>query len=102
MSEVCKCCGQTLPEKVALGIKLAPGEQLIVDSVVKAGQHGLHSDRLFNILYGDDPNGGPSTGINTLHVRVWHLNRKLRTVGYTIKGEYPGKSMNGRYRLHVV
>lgn len=99
MSEVCKCCGQTLPEKINLGIKLCPGYQIIIDAIVKAGKRGIRSDRLFNYIYSGTRNGGPDTGIKTLHVRISFLNRRLRKAGYEIVGEHTGSQHSGHYRL---
>jgi hypothetical protein len=103
MSEVCKCCGQTLPKKVNLGIKLCPGHQQMVETIVKAGKHGIRSDRLFDSLY-SGPDGGPDTGMKVLHVRISLLNKRLRKAGYEIVGERTGSANPGHYRLmrHVV
>lgn len=98
MSEVCNCCGQTLPEKINLGIKLCPGHQTLINAIVKAGKQGIRSDRLFEFVYsGSD--GGPDTGIKVLHVRISLLNKRLRKVGFEIVGERTGSRYPGHYRL---
>ena len=107
MSPVCKCCGQTMPPKLELGIKLTPGYQRIVDAVHAAGPRGLQSTRLFNILYDGARDGGPEGGMKVMHVRIWHLNQRLKKVNLRVKGEHTGHNEYGFYRLlkldeHVV
>ena len=99
MSEVCKCCGQTLPPAIDTGLVLAPGYQRILDALHRAGKHGIESERLFAILYSHDPHGGPVTGLKCMHVRIWYLNQQLKKVGLRVKGQHTGSAENGYYRL---
>lgn len=83
-----------------LGIRLSRGDQAIVEAVRKAGEHGIASDRLFEKLYSDDPDGGPETGIKSLHTRICVLNKKLRVTSYRVRGEKTGgHRANGQYFL---
>jgi len=96
----CKCCGQTLPLS-ALDIPMADGQKKLVEAVRRAGKHGIATDRLFDVLYGDDIDGGPQSGVKTLHVRVCTVNRLLRKHGYRISGNHTGsRHAYGRYILY--
>ncbi len=54
-----------------------PGYQgRIYEIVKKAGKNGIHSERLFGLLYGHDPGGGPD--FKSMAVIICHLNKKLR------------------------
>ncbi len=76
----CPHCGEFLRDWIFLrGIALQGNQKLIYESVKKAGENGIHADRLFDILYGHDPNGGPD--FETLAATVAHLNKKLRQQG---------------------
>ncbi len=99
MVKVCECCGQTLPPAFDLGVKMGPGLRKIVETLHKAGPHGMPSDRLFNAIYDHRADGGPESGIKVLHVRISQLNKRLRTAGYNIRGEHTGSEIPGFYRL---
>lgn len=92
MNVVCSCCGQTLPPDLPFGLKLGAGQKRILDIVRRAGQHGINSADLFDKIYGDEADGGPLTGLNCLHVRIWHINRKLKTVGKVIRAGRGGRA----------
>ena len=97
-NQICKCCGQTLPSPRPKDLQLPTGYALIFDRVHRAGKHGIHRQQLFDYLYGDDPNGGPNTGLSTLRSRICYLNRHLRKHGLEIAS--PGYT--SRYALHEV
>jgi len=98
--DVCKCCGQTLPDKLDLGIELPAGYQFMVETIHKAGKHGINAERLFSILY-SGPDGGPESGMRCLRVRINHLNRvHLKKINKRVVGErVNAASLYGRYRL---
>lgn len=99
--KICECCGQEIRTDIDLGVKLSRGDRTIVNAVHKAGKNGILTPRLFDILYSDDPDGGPETGMKTLHTRVHLLNRKIKPAGYYIRGEHSGgERVYGRYFLY--
>ena len=101
--KTCPCCGQSLPDERPLGLRLARSTTRLLELVIKAGKHGIPTDILFDRLYADDPNGGPETGIGCMQVRIWQLNRRLRTVGKEIRAiDNPGRGGYGRYVLRNV
>jgi hypothetical protein len=71
----------------------------ILEAVTMAGEAGVLSDDLFNILYDSDPEGGPLTGKSTLYQIVLHLNRRLQKVGKRVCAPKGGKGAPKRYRL---
>lgn len=83
----------------ALSVRLTPLQRQIVNLVQRAGDEGIGSDRLFDLLYSDDPNGGPLTGKKCLHVLVWQTNSALRAVGMAIHCSRGGRGASGFYRL---
>ena len=97
--EICKCCGQTLPPTVFHNIKMPKGSMQILEMVAKAGPHGMSSERLFNMLYAHRRDGGPETGMKCLHVRISHLNKKIRPHGFEVRATHPGWHAFGDYRL---
>lgn len=105
MSEVCKCCGQTLPPAFDVGIKFKPTAQHLIDIVWKAGKHGITTDRLFDKLYALCSNGGPVSGMKVVHTRICYINKRLMTKGWRIQGEHMGGNVggiNGTYVLKKV
>jgi hypothetical protein len=69
-------------------------QKQIFEAVQKAGKNGIHSERLFDFLYGHDPNGGPD--FKTLAAIVACLNRKLKPHGVKI---FAGRGGDRVYRL---
>ena len=105
MDKVCQCCGQTLPpEPLALkGLKLNGNRLEIYKRVLKAGRHGVTSLSLFEMLYGDDPDGGPLSTRNIISVYVCQLNHRLVPLGQKIVSEgRVGPHIYARYRIENV
>jgi hypothetical protein len=95
----CACCGQALPESVDVPA-LKGKSRKIFEFVRKAGKAGILSDRLVDLVYQDDPNGGPLSAVASVHVLICRVNRVyLKPAGYVIKGEHTGGCAFGRYRL---
>lgn len=96
---VCSCCGQTLPPKLDVGIYLTQLQQRLVERVHRAGKHGIQTSRLFDFMYGDDPNGGPSHGNDSLRVFIYQVNQRLKKVGKVIRSPKGGRGCEGIYTL---
>ena len=91
-SGVCQCCGQSLPRDFLfvgsdIGLPVRGKQAQILDAVMKAGTHGIDPDRLFDLLYADDPNGGPDVGNRIVSIHINALNKRLVKVGKRIKGQ---------------
>lgn len=96
----CPCCGQTLPDDMPLGLRLRGNERRIYERVRKAGQHGITSERLFDWLYADDPNGGPASQRNVVQVTICNINKKLKMINQRIESEHWGGRGNfAEYKL---
>lgn len=92
-----------MPPAFSLDIPLSHGDREIVEQVGKAGKHGITTDRLFDRLYGQDPNGGPDSGLKAVHARICALNKHLRPRGWCVRGENLGSSRAyGRYMLYRI
>lgn len=61
--------------------------QKIVDTVIKAGEHGITTNKLVNIMYADDINGGPDTAVKSIHTTVCKINKILKQHDFQIKSE---------------
>jgi hypothetical protein len=90
---VCTHCGQTLPPPASMfdSLRLSPGQLRLAKLVLRAGEHGISGRRLFDLLYADDVDGGPVTGVDTLKVRVCMVNRKLAAIGKEIRAPKGGR-----------
>lgn len=59
--------------------------QRIYDYMVK--YKTATSERLLNIIYADDRDGGPENANSSLHVTICKMNKILRAYGYQIRGK---------------
>ena len=100
MSKVCPCCGQTLPADPPT-IRLSPQQTLIFNRVVQAGAHGVSRNVLLDLMYRDDPAGGPLTFDKVLHVQVCQINRKLKALGKKIKSTGLGGTTRERASHYI-
>jgi hypothetical protein len=100
---LCPACGHPIRDWVHVRTSPLPGEDFpalkryqkqIFEAVQKAGKNGIHSERLFYLLYSHDPNGGPN--FSGLAAIVAHLNRKLKPHGVKV---FAGRGGDRVYRL---
>lgn len=61
---------------------------------------GILASCLAQLLWEDDPNGGPDSGIKCLHVHVYHLNKKLKPHGIVVRSPF-GAGEDG-YRIRPI
>lgn len=74
--------------------------QKILDSIVRSGKRGIDAERLADIVYDNDPSGGPLHALGSIRVLICRVNKHhLKNSGYRIKGEHSGGGAFGRYRL---
>ena len=99
MVKCCPTCHQTLPNPLPHDLQFRGVKNLILRRVHKAGGAGIRSDLLFDHVYGDDPNGGPETGMKILAVHIWHMNKTLKSFGLKIKSLTVGRGGYGNYVL---
>lgn len=99
---ICECCGQALPRDFLLvdsEILLRGNQRVIWEAVLKAGRYGIDRDRLFQLLYGHDPDGGPEN-MNIVSVNVYMINKKIKKLGKRI--EAPRGQGESTYTLRDV
>jgi hypothetical protein len=92
----CSACGQALPLPFDIGIELSPRRRELLEIVYRAGRYGIATERVIELLYGNDPNGGPENARKTVHIRVCQLNKLLAPRGWRIYGR---GAHNGFYIL---
>jgi hypothetical protein len=97
----CPTCGQTFPPPFKMNWRAKRSVMLLIEAVYRAGPNGITSDKLYEKLYGDDPEGGPVSGIRSLHVRICHTNRRLREEGWLIVN-CKGKGFAGVYGAYTL
>jgi hypothetical protein len=66
--------------------------------LVARAQHGITPERLFDMLYADDADGGPDTGHRAVCVQRVITNRKLKSLGIHIATTGRGRA-GGFYEL---
>jgi DNA-binding winged helix-turn-helix (wHTH) protein len=82
--ELCPVCGQALPDTMrarALSIieclRVQPQARMIGEMLADKMPLFVSCDALVELLWGDDPNGGPITAEAAVKVRISHLRRAL-------------------------
>jgi hypothetical protein len=97
----CPTCRQLLPPP-SPEVYLPTVQRRIVELVRQTGRRGIASDRLFDLVYSGDPDGGPLTGRSCLSVHIHQINRRLRPIGYTLRGTPSGNGTPGTYRYEKI
>jgi hypothetical protein len=67
---------------------------------VASAKYGITPERLFAVLFGADPNGGPETGTKAVMVQRTNLNRRLQPLGITVRSRAAGRA--ALYELRTV
>lgn len=90
----CPCCGGDMPAVIPTtalsAITMPDSERAILDLAVAAYPRPVTATALANGVWGHRPDGGPLDTKNGLGVRVHHLNRRIRPLGWRIKAENLG------------
>lgn len=77
-------------------------ERKIVESLARAYPRAVEKSALIDLLYDDDPQGGPDDPGNVVSTLVCRLRSKLPNYGWTIPRNKTGAGAYGRYRLVLV
>jgi DNA-binding response OmpR family regulator len=100
---ICPCCGQALNNRASLeslaSAPLAKLEHRIIDAMVRAYPRSVTRAGLVDVLYFDDPDGGPDSAENIVAVMMVRLRKKLPPYGWTIPNCRSGSGNYGRYKL---
>ena len=74
----------------------------ILRAVKTAGPRGILSDDLFEMLYGDDIEGGPGSGKKAMYVLINQLNRNLASKGWRVSAPRGTNNRPQRYTLRTL
>jgi hypothetical protein len=103
MTWQCPTCGHTMqtptPLTVLESASLAAQERRIIDLLIKAHPRKISKDRLTDLLYCYDPDGGPVTADKSVAVLIHRIRRKIKPYGWTIPYQTGGRGVLGRYTL---
>jgi hypothetical protein len=83
--KTCECCGHPVPPYNTLK-GLTPAQQRILEVVEKAGQAGISRRDIMDVVYRDDPAGGPASP-NVLNVQKTKMQAVLQSYGLKIASE---------------
>lgn len=91
----CPHCGQPIMTGWdEFARELGPTSRLIFERIIKSGNNGVEGDRLADYVYGDRPDGGPESAMNSIKSLICRsINRKLAPLGKRIsagRGRKPG------------
>ena len=95
--KVCQCCGHPLPPDNVLQA-LTPLQQRIFLAIKRAGPGGIGSRDIMDIVYANDPTGGPES-TNIVPVVVKHMRDRLAPHGLAIRGR---RGPGALYRLEKI
>lgn len=90
----CACCGHPLPDDSVLGA-LTPLQQRVFFAIKRAGSAGIQSTRVMDVVYAEDPNGGPENQ-NIIAVVAKQMNKRLARFGLVLRGR---RGPGGYYTL---
>ena len=91
------------PKELPFPEKLFAGRRAtLLQAVHKAGARGVTVARLFDLLYGDDPNGGPQDGANIISVYVSQINERLAKFALRVRCNRNGRAGGGSYVLEAI
>jgi len=79
--KICPCCKRP----ISLQIKVGGQKRQRLFDYIFAHSGGATSNQLMNLIYADDPDGGPENP-NVISVMVSQINKKLKPLGYAIRG----------------
>jgi len=89
----CPCCNQPIAvpsfEHVADAYRLTPTERRILEAIWKGRGFPVSTERIFDSIYRDDPDGGPAPNemYRAFKVRLSRLRDKLEGTGIGVKNE---------------
>lgn len=97
MSVCCPLCGSKLPPHVVPRDKLlsyikSTGYVPKVLEVMLRQTVAISAYDLANIVYADDPNGGPEKSNIAVTFIIRRLNAQLRPLGWEVSGKRPGSN----------
>lgn len=95
--KTCECCGHPLPDDSVLGA-LTPLQRRVFTAIKRAGRAGIPSRELMDIVYANDPTGGPAS-TNIIAVVARQMKDRLAPFGLTLRGRV---GRGGYYTLETL
>ncbi|TCP88953.1 transcriptional regulator [Rhizobium sp. PP-CC-2G-626] len=100
----CPCCGQNLVSSLpAAGLKnvrfYGSTQTLVLHALAEAYPRGMTKEQLFDVIYSENPDGGPLYGPNIIAIHIGKLRPKIEQLGWTIPHNAVGAGNFGSYRL---
>lgn len=89
-----------LPLSGLLEVPLSHMDRTIVEILSRSYPRAISSTVLTDMVYAEDPDGGPDYAKNSLQVTVCRLRPKLEPYGWTIPRNATGSP--GQYRLQML
>lgn len=80
----CPHCGHPMPPDEIVA-SLAGKQRAIYQVIARAGSLGISTTEIIDVVYANDPNGGPTW--NAVSATVSIINRKIGRFGLAIKSE---------------
>lgn len=84
----CPCCGKPIngaaPIDSLVTARLSPEQLRIIDALASAYPRGITRRVLADIVFADDPNGGPDSAENQMSVQMHWMRPTLRQLGWTV------------------
>lgn len=76
----CPCCGGHVDaptvDAVIVGCSLRPLEASLLHAVWRGNGHPVRTEQIFDAMYADDPDGGPS--VSSMYAAFWRTLHRLR------------------------
>ena len=82
----CPSCGR--PMLADDGPDLTPIQQRIMAVIERHGE--VHSEIIWDVIYGSDPNGGPD--LHLIDVHIFQMNRRLKERGLAVQRKRRGRA----------
>ena len=89
----CKACGHPLPDDFVPGLRLVGMQKRILEIVSKRTPAGVSARELVDLVYQDDPNGGPEAADVSVKTTICRLNKTLKEHGLRITGKRGSRSL---------
>lgn len=98
MVEVCPCCGHPVLDIDDVLTALTPLQKRVFKAIKRAGAGGVPGPQLMDIVYADDPTGGPES-TNIIAVVAKQMNSRLVRFGLKLVGK---RGAGGFYTLKTL
>lgn len=90
----CPCCGQLVARQsvgeVIRDVRLPPIQKRMLEVLAASMGQLIPADRLVDVAYGDDPEGGPLDARNCVASHIKRLKPKIAAYGLAIEGKQNG------------